>query len=390
MSHIDEHPLPVEWLEKLETGLNSADQELLDCCPQCRATCERVQQALAIGPLDLPCVPGITRSTRVYDIPRIPTRGEIWTIGEDGDRALVLAGPLTDYGTKWWAVMAVDSEHRSLTPSDALLLPQETTLALALRLRTSLPASIPVSRFGSREGAVTPAGAGALEEILIRSEVAEDRFGAPIREESDWRLSIDPAAAKRWTRYDEDHAASASDAAIAAAAFRTELRSAVDRARGGAFRQGLLAAAGTLGPLDNLWPGAHEWHEAARVLAETTRVDAAAAAALSIVPSIPETWPVTQRSHDDLQVDIKRIDRGARLFLTGLPEQLEGVTVICALPSATPQTTDAQWLDSIPGLIRVDVPVKSGSATITLDRVAAGAADDLVQNTVLLPPGLGA
>lgn len=388
MSHDRHHPLPAEWLRRLGDALSPADQRLLAACPHCRATVDQLRaadlQSLREPPRPSlrPAVPPQPREPE-----RVPSRGDIWAIGFDGDLAVVLSAPRQLYGERWWTVMAIDEEDE-LTASDALLRPDESSMSIPMRVRTSLQAAVPRLSLRTFLARTTQAGDEVMDAILTGAGESESRFG--IDEPGDDADPFDLAQRERWTRYEAPFTAATDGARIAAGMFRASLREAVKLQAGAALRDGVAAIGPSIGDA-GLYPSAAAWQAASTVLRDALALSAAAAAnpGLRLVAGGSTPWPITQRGHPSLRITLVRDPSGEiTIHLDGLPGMVEASRLVCALPGVREDRAEAEWLGDVPGLLLTDGPVEDGTATVTIRSLDPDLDDTATRNIALLPPGL--
>jgi hypothetical protein len=385
LNHSNDHPLPVQWLARLDHGLSPADEQLLEACAACQESVARLRDAPEVSPtsaLD-------ERRGRMARPPasRLPRRGELWSAGANAQQVLVLAGPTEEFGTSWWSVIAADEDPRARLDSDALLHPSETSLERPIRIRVALQAPLPRDAFSLRLGEITDAGADALAAILVRDQAVAERFGPPPTASDDWRLRLDAIAAPSWHELAATHPTAASAARTASAGFLQTLKDARSRLAGGAFRGPLASAAEALGRMEQLWPSADDWNAAAATLRGAALLDPTAA---GLVPPRDSAagWPLTLGPDSPLRLSVTLDEPLIRVAISGIPDALEGTTIVCVLPAVGPEAAEGAWLGGIPGVLLSDDPVDGGRATVTFRSVAPIDHNAVVRNLMILPPGL--
>jgi hypothetical protein len=373
LSIFSSHPSALDWLERLD-DLSPRDRDHLARCPTCREIVVRLERNADV---ELPgACPEVDAVTAYEPTADEPAPDEIWQIRDGIDQVIVLAAGVDDLGDRWYPVMGLDPEVEAADDEDVLLLAEESSLGIRLRLRPDAQAAIRRGDLLARVGRLTSAGTRVLEGAL-GGEVDEARRGAPLVDEHDWRTDIDPDAWRRWWRLSTLRDSALAEAETAATMVRERLRDLMgtDRDSDGVDRW--MSRFRPLAGTRDLWPSAGVWRDVAALL-----VPDAAGGPASVV-EVEGAWPL--RALDgafSIEVD------GPVLRLHGLPDRLEGTWPLAALLGPALGRTSASWEGGVPGLAAIDAPVAGGIATITLDAAPVDDAAAIAAGVVLLPPGL--
>lgn len=197
-------PLPIDWLEFIESGGPETLAAHLDECPSCQTLVASLRSSGDLGDLgDWLSKVDLTQAV-VWQPQSIETLrfGQLVLnasgySGEDADyddvpRLLFLV--LDDWreigGRHWRAVAPADTDVENASSTDLLLNADETSLGVRLRILFSLQTFLAEEQLDEQVGALTNAGEEVVREALA-SELDEVRFGLALEGPDDERLATD-------------------------------------------------------------------------------------------------------------------------------------------------------------------------------------------------------
>lgn len=196
-------PLPIDWLDWLETGIPDDPTSHLEDCPSCQslvarmreASGERVGEWFANVSLEQATVwqphpiEALTLGRLVLNAPDYASEEIDY---EDLERLLflVLDEGREDYGRRWFSVAPADTDIENASSTDLLLEAEETSLGVPLRILFSLQTKLVREQLDEEVGALTEEGIQIIERAFSR-ELDELRFGLPLSGPDDERLAVD-------------------------------------------------------------------------------------------------------------------------------------------------------------------------------------------------------
>jgi hypothetical protein len=190
-------PLPIEWLEFLESDDNPGLKQHLATCASCQETIRRLESvkgnSLVVSTTPKP------QFSRVADIEGPIQKGDVWLSagsfegrhyrygGVDQLLLVVLRSVDEAGGGHWLDVVPAFSDTENATPTDFNLLEGDTTMSWPLRLDFAMQTTIDASQLATRIGRLTDAGQTALQHA-VQGDVDTRRTGPPLEGEDDPRL----------------------------------------------------------------------------------------------------------------------------------------------------------------------------------------------------------
>lgn len=199
-------PLPIDWLDFVETGQPESLAAHLDDCASCRAYVDalrtqakgdslgdwlddvvlkdavvwRTQPAtsFAFGALAMNASDYDGAEARYDDLWRLP-----FVVLDDGREI---------HGRRWYKVAPIDTDTENASSTDLLLQPEESDLGVPMRVVFSLQTSLAEEQLSDELGRLTAAGEKTLRQALA-DELDEKRYGLPLTGPEDDRLAADRA-----------------------------------------------------------------------------------------------------------------------------------------------------------------------------------------------------
>lgn len=197
-------PLPIDWLDFVETGQPESLATHLDGCASCRAYVDalrtqasgdslgdwldgvaledavvwraRPATSFAFGSLAMNASDYDGEDARYHDVWRLP-----FVVLDDGREIR---------GRRWYKVAPVDTDTENASSTDLLLQSEESDLGVPMRVVFSLQTSLAEEQLSDELGRLTAAGEKTLRQALA-GELDEMRYGLPLTGPEDDRLAVD-------------------------------------------------------------------------------------------------------------------------------------------------------------------------------------------------------
>jgi hypothetical protein len=195
-------PLAIDWLEWLDAGRH--EKSLHDHFLACRACTELVQllePQVGRRPLE-GWRDGVDLSRALVlaeDRNASAAVGDFWfTSGPEGgvDRflAIVLAGPLAEFGEEWYEVAPVALDVENAFEVELLLRADDSSLQTPMRVQFEMQGVVGREQLFSRAGALTGSGTNVLETALT-GVLDESRWGTRLESADDPRMRMNEGTA---------------------------------------------------------------------------------------------------------------------------------------------------------------------------------------------------
>jgi hypothetical protein len=197
-------PLPIDWLDFVETGQPDSLAAHLDECASCRAYVDALRTQVSDDSLG-DWLDGVALEDAVVWRPR-PTTSIAFGLlvmnardydGEDASYQNVWRLPFVvlDDGREirgrcWYKVAPVDTDTENASSTDLLLQSEESDLGVPVRVVFSLQTSLAEEQLSDELGRLTAAGEKTLRQALA-GELDEVRYGLPLTGPEDDRLAAD-------------------------------------------------------------------------------------------------------------------------------------------------------------------------------------------------------
>lgn len=200
----DSCPLPIDWLDYLETGKPAEMEEHLRNCPSCREvlSLQSEQPGNVPSPAWTEQLAGLESARLVEEEVSCPAPAELWfSAGEwtfhdseyqPPERSLVLVFSETSLGTgghSWYDVAPVRTDVEAALPTDFLVAAEESSFGCSLRVVLSLQCKVERRQLESRVGRLT-------DIDVVTSALGDDtsawRWGNPLEGSEDQRLWWEP------------------------------------------------------------------------------------------------------------------------------------------------------------------------------------------------------
>ncbi|SRR6266487_804427 len=191
-------PSPIDWLEYLEGGSTEELKAHLRECQPCRILVEELRRdATNREPLRLSIPPATQWPRWNESATKFAAYGEIWWSawvpeGEalPGRRVplLVASHPWKEHGDTWFEVVPLSSDVENATAVDLQLLATDTNLGVPWRALFRYQTIVRQQQLDARIGQLTDGGRSLIDEVVAQ-RAPEGRFGVPIADAYDERLS---------------------------------------------------------------------------------------------------------------------------------------------------------------------------------------------------------
>jgi hypothetical protein len=197
-------PLPIDWLDFIETGAPESLATHLDGCPSCQLLVASLRGEAANDDLG-DWLSGIDLDSAVVWRPRpieslgfgqlvlnAPDYGDDGTEYQESPRLLflVLDEGRSIQGHRWFTVAPAETDVENASSTDLLLRSEETSFGVPLRILFSLQTSLAEEQLDEEVATLTAAGADVVRQAL-GNELDDSRFGLPLAGPDDERLAID-------------------------------------------------------------------------------------------------------------------------------------------------------------------------------------------------------
>lgn len=197
-------PLPIDWLDFVETGGPDSLRAHLENCPSCQRLVASLRDEAKDDDLS-DWLSGIELGNAVVWRPQ-PAKSP--SFGQLVLNAARYAGDDTEYdqaprllfltldegreieGRRWLRVAPADTDVENASSTDLILNAEETDVGVPLRILFSLETSVADEQIDEQVGALTSAGSGIVRQALA-GELDDMRFGLPLESPDDERLAVD-------------------------------------------------------------------------------------------------------------------------------------------------------------------------------------------------------
>lgn len=197
-------PLPIDWLDFVETGGPDSLSTHLESCPSCQRLVTSLRDEAKDDDLG-DWLSGVELGNAVVWRPqpaRSPSFGQLVLnaaryVADDAEydqlpRLLFLTldeGREID-GRRWLRVAPADTDVENASSTDLILNAEETDVGVPLRILFSLETSIAIEQIYEQVGALTSTGSDVVRQALA-GDLDDMRFGLPLEGPDDERLAID-------------------------------------------------------------------------------------------------------------------------------------------------------------------------------------------------------
>jgi hypothetical protein len=197
-------PLPIDWLDFVETGQPESLAAHLDDCASCRVYVDSLRRQAAVDDLG-DWLNGLDLDSAVVWRPRPLTSAAFGMLvlnaaAYEDDEAgysnvwrlpfVVIDDGRAIDGRRWFQVAPVDTDVENASSTDLLLRPDESEVGLPLRVIFSLQTTLAEEQIADEVGRLTTAGGDTLHQA-IAGELDDMRYGLPLTGPDDERLSAD-------------------------------------------------------------------------------------------------------------------------------------------------------------------------------------------------------
>lgn len=195
-------PLPIDWLDFIETGEPDALAAHLEECASCQTLVESLRGGADelgnwLSKVDLTqAVVWRPRPIKSTGFGQLVLNATSYA-GEDADYADVprLLFIVIDDGRRigdrrWFTVVPADTDVENASSTDLLLTAEETSLGVPLRVIFSMQTSVAEEQLDEEVATLTPGGAEVVRQALA-AHLDEARYGLPLAGPDDERLAVD-------------------------------------------------------------------------------------------------------------------------------------------------------------------------------------------------------
>lgn len=197
-------PLPIDWLDFVETGQPDSLRVHLDECASCRVYVDSLRQQASTDdlgdwlsevdlndaarwhprPVSTIAFAMLVMNAADYDSDDV-SYSDVWRLP-----FLVLDDGREIAGRRWFKVAPADTDVENASSTDLLLRADESELGVPLRVVFSLQTSLAEDQMSDELGQLTAAGTETLRQA-IAGELGEMRYGLPLTGSEDDRLVAD-------------------------------------------------------------------------------------------------------------------------------------------------------------------------------------------------------
>jgi hypothetical protein len=197
-------PLPIDWLDFIESGSPDTLAAHLDACPSCQTLVASLRSSADSRDLDdwlskidlTEAVVWRPRAIESVGFGQLVLNASGYS-GKDDDYEnaprllfLVLDDGRGIGGRRWHGVAPADTDVENASSTDLLLNADETSLGVRLRVLFSLQTFLAEEQLDEQVGMLTSAGEEVVRQALA-GELDQVHFGLPLESPDDERLAID-------------------------------------------------------------------------------------------------------------------------------------------------------------------------------------------------------